>query len=351
MRKNLLPVSFKRNVDRWRELRTVDDLAVLFRLPQHKIQLHSLKPEYRQYKIPKKDGSLRLIEDPVPALKNIQRKINFYLQAHYFYQRPACVHGFTTSPKYTEKRSILTNAQVHLNQPYLINIDLEDFFHQVHANLVRRIFRRQFKAMSDDLVELLVRLTTRWERLPMGAPTSPCLSNYACLSLDANLEALTYQGGWQYTRFADDLSFSGDARFSKTQLEVLRNTISSAGFHINTEKFKSYGPDDVKVVTGLYLQEGRIGLPPQFLTQLDTEIQRLQAVMLVEGRYQTGMSMRKLKLLKQELQGKINFAGLVMGQAHPDIMAREDEFLQALQAREDYESASWLDIPYSTDYM
>lgn len=347
LRKNLLPGSLKRHNTYWQHLKSVDDLAVLLREPAHLLQLLSLEPRYRAYRIPKQNGKFRQIEDPAPDLKKVLRKINHYLQGHYYFIRPACVHGFCISPKRTEARNILSNARQHLNQTFLLNIDLRDFFHYVLESRICKILGHHFPRMDDALVELLGRLTTYKGRLPMGAPTSPALSNYASLRLDADLEALAQHCGWTYTRFADDLSFSAKVPIRESEEALIFPVITQHGFEINPGKVRRYGPADEKIVTGLHLRDGKVHLPPDYLPQLQTEIERLHTVMLVEGRYQTGMSMRKLKLLKQELLGKINFASQVLGNDAPQVTARAEQYEAALYAREDYESASWLDIPYT----
>ncbi len=348
LRKNLLPGSLKRHATYWQHIKTIEDLAVLLRKPQHKIQLISLSPRYKEYRIPKRNGGFRQIEDPAPDLKDLLRKINHYLQAHYYFRRPDCVHGFCISPRHTEDRNILSNARRHLGQQYLINIDLKDFFHQVTSKRVTRVINQQFSRMEDELVELMVRLTTRKGRLPMGAPTSPALSNFASLGMDAELKTISHHCGWVYTRFADDLTFSAQSPILPKHEDLIRPVIAHHGFTVNEEKVKRYGKGQEKIVTGLHLKDGKIKLPPDYLSQLQDEIARLRSTLLVEGRYQTGMSMRKLGLLKQELKGKLNFASQVLGGSAPEIIASEEQYEAALSAREDYESASWLEIPYSS---
>lgn len=145
----------------------------------------------------------------------------------------------------------------------------------------------------------------------------------------------------------DDLSFSSHTPIGLDHEYLIRPVINRFGFAVNEDKVRRYAPGEDKIVTGLHLREGEVYLPPDYLPQLETEINRLHTVMLVEGRYQTGMSMRKLGLLKQELKGKLNFASQVLGGAAPEIQAREEQYEAALSAKEDFESASWLDIPYS----
>lgn len=347
-RKNLLPGSLRRHAGFWRDIRDPMDLSALLHIPDYHLQLLSAKPAYREYKIPKKDGSFRLIEDPKPDLKKALRKINHFLQAAYYFRRPQSVHGFCISPKHQERRNILSNASRHIGNPYMVNLDMEDFFHTVSLNHVDEIWKQQFPGFRKNLSRLLTRITTRNGRLPMGAPTSPALSNYACLKLDADLESLTAYSGLTYTRFADDLTFSAQNPILETDLKMVRDIIAESNFLVNEEKVKKFGPSDSKTVTGLIVTPQGVKLPEPYLPQIKEEIARLRSVMLVEQRYQTGMSMRKLKLLKQELQGKINFAGMVLGTSHEEIIQLEEQYDTAIYAPKEYESANWLEIPYDT---
>ncbi|MCS7035129.1 MAG: hypothetical protein RMJ33_10010 [Saprospiraceae bacterium] len=66
------------------------DRIFLERLVQH--------PQYRTFQVPKKDGSFQLIEDPKPALKQVQRTLNQYLQVFYYLERPHASYGFVIQP-------------------------------------------------------------------------------------------------------------------------------------------------------------------------------------------------------------------------------------------------------------
>lgn len=345
-RNDLLPGSLRRHAQYWQELETVHDLSALLRVPQHQLQLISLRPAYKTYEIPKRDGSARLIEDPAPALKAVQRKLNHFLQATYYFQRPTSVHGFCIRPRHTEARNILSNAQAHLAQPHLLNLDLEDFFHLVSLDRVQSILETHFPAMQPTLVELIGRLSTRWGRLPMGAPTSPVFSNWACLPLDAAYESLAKNMGWVYTRFADDLSFSSRTAIGSEGEEMLRGIAIGEGWKINEEKRRRFGPGEVKIVTGLHLQAAQIGLPPGYLENLQTEIARLQAVKATEYRYRMGLSRRKIKRFEQELKGKLNFAAQVLGGDSPLLQEPAAQLESAGQPPERFEAVDWLDIPY-----
>jgi RNA-directed DNA polymerase len=345
--KNLLPGTLRRHAGFWQELSHVHELGVLINMAPHHLQLLSAEPMYRCHTVPKKDGSRREIEDPHPPLKLVLRRINHYLQAAYHFKRPESVHGFCISPRHEEDRNAISNARRHVGKDYLLNLDMEDFFHQISADRVAMVLQRHFPGFNEDLVELIVRLTTRHGRLPMGAPTSPALSNFACLEMDAEMEALSAHLGLTYTRFADDLSFSATASITEGDELMVRDILLHHGFRVNEDKVKHYGVEDDRMVTGLLVKHDGVHLPQGYLSKLKEEIGRLKSVLMVDRRYQTGMSNKKLHLLKKEIQGKINFAAMAIGASSEAAMELAEAYEGAVYVPEEYESGSWLEIPYS----
>jgi len=92
----------------------------------------------------------------------------------------------------------------------VLNIDLKDFFHDFSVDRVRNIFMAPPFSFHHQLASLLAIITTYYNKLPMGAPSSPVLSNLACLVMYKQMEELALQSGWNYSRYADDLTFSLD---------------------------------------------------------------------------------------------------------------------------------------------
>jgi len=179
----------------------------------------------------------------------------------------------------------------------------------------------------------------------MGAPTSPVLSNFACIELDTELVALCRNMGLTYTRYADDLSFSGVNDISPEDKELIEDTIKAHRFIINPDKVRLFAEGEIKTITGLQIRDGQVKLPEKYYHLLRLEINRLQHTKEVENRYHTGMSQKKLKLMEQEIMGKLNFARMVPG----ELEIKEElefQFAKALEPPDEAESANWLDFPY-----
>lgn len=212
----------------------------------------SHSPHYVTFRIPKRRGGLRVILAPKRRLKAVQRRILEKI----LYRRAASAsaHGFVKG------RSIVTNARPHVGARVLVKADLVDFFHTIGFPRVRGVFEHTPGIGPDD-AELLAHLCTapvmplargrdaaeffgktpgRRRVAVQGAPTSPAISNLVCRGLDARLAGLAVKFKANYTRYADDLSFSGGAEFEadlKSFLPLLREIIEDEGFTLSERKF------------------------------------------------------------------------------------------------------------------
>jgi len=173
---------------------------------------------YTRYKIPKRKGGTRTIAAPKPLLKKTQRTILDKILSKIPVSEET--HGFL------KNRSVITGAQSHSNQPYLIiNIDLKDFFPTVTFERVRGMFFSY--GYSGEISTLLAMICTYCERipievkgeikyvatskriLPQGSPASPMITNILCRKLDSRLSGLAKKSGFTYSRYADDMSLEG----------------------------------------------------------------------------------------------------------------------------------------------
>lgn len=174
------------------------------------------KKRYVTFTIKKKSGDDRTINAPVLGLKVILRALNLVLQA---VSRP---HEAATG--FVPGKSIVDNAKKHVGHHYVYNIDLKDFFHSFDLNRVKLSFQGApfyFNKEREPLAFLLASLMTHpfsvedeeKRVLPQGSPTSPTMTNIVCRKLDRRLSGLAKRFNIVYSRYADDITFSGNHSF------------------------------------------------------------------------------------------------------------------------------------------
>jgi len=214
----------------------------------------SRNPEgyYRVYKIPKYGKGYRQIEAPRRFLKLTQRWIHDYILSQV--QIPSVVHGFVRG------RDIFTNAEPHLKHKNIMVVDIKDFFPSIKAKRVSHIYREL--GFPVKVANRLTGLCTFNGRLPQGAPTSPTLANIVFSPTDATLVNLAKEWDCEYTRYADDLVFSGERYFSKKDMLQVIRIVEEAGFKINIRKSRIIGSGARQIVAGLVVNQK--GLPPRY---------------------------------------------------------------------------------------
>jgi retron-type reverse transcriptase len=213
---------------------------------------HKLDLSYRRHLLPKKSGGTRVISAPTPHLKRIQRAIlDLLIQplgAH------ECAFGFVPG------RAIGGNALVHVGQPIVTNADVRNCFPSVSWSLVLGVLRRDLgHRLCPGAISLLVDICTADGGLPIGAPTSPALLNRVLVRTDELLQAAAQRLDCRYTRYADDLTFSGDHGAVRL-LGVAERTLSQIGLALDPKKTNIYRPGRRQIVTGLVVNE-RVSVP------------------------------------------------------------------------------------------
>jgi len=347
MAKSISLKKLRRRRDLFCQMDHPKDLEAICQIPLYRLQMLAIQPKYDIFSIPKRDGSKRWIENPLEPLKSTQKALNAFLQAVYFFHKTTAAFGFvSTCKKDPDLRTILTNAQRHLGCTHLLNIDLEDFFHHVKAPMIAKVLGQAPFSFPDSLVQLLTDLCTHQGRLPMGASTSPVLSNFATYDLDHALLAYCDWAGITYTRFADDMSFSAQREITRSEAERLIGIIEEHAFTLNQEKVKWYVPQDVKYITGLVVTD-QIELPADFFPKLGLHISKLQHNLELQYQFRRKPT-SWLRKYQQKVEGLLAFASQILGEDHPELTAIETQFSQAI-ARNDEPlsgSFSWVDFPY-----
>lgn len=247
-------------------VQTAAELAAAMKLPLRKLRWLTFHRRgatlvhYHRYEISKKTGGVRCISAPKPALAAAQRWVLEEILAKL--PVAAAAHGFVPG------RSILSNAQPHVGRAVVVNMDLRDFFPSITWRRVKGLFVR--RGYSEAVAVLLALLCTEPPRLPLtldnklyyvalgerilpqGACTSPAITNLLCRRLDARLTGLAARHGFAYTRYADDLTFSGDNTAAVGRLlRSVRSILEVEGLTEHPNKTKIMRRSRRQEVTGV----------------------------------------------------------------------------------------------------
>lgn len=253
---------------------------------------------YRNFLIPKANGGKRTISASQDLLKAIQRKIMQGILEKVPLHPSA--NGFRTG------KSIVTNAEKHIGRGVLIKVDLKDFFPSITAGRVKGVFLRL--GYPERVADLLCELSTCRGRLPMGAPTSPALSNIVSSRMDRRFSGLSRKMGFAYSRYADDLAFSSSEQRVTRLIPFFKAIIRDEGFEPNEEKIVILRKGSRQKLTGVIVNE-KVNVDGK-------EYRRLRAVLhnCTVGDLRAEMERfgaSSLKEFKDTLQGRISFVRML----------------------------------------
>jgi RNA-directed DNA polymerase len=239
---------------------------------------------YVRFMVPKKSGGVRELAAPHRDLAAAQRWIFENVLQRLPTHRSA--HGFVKG------HSVRTNAMPHVGRHTLVNVDLKNFFPTITFHRVRGAF--EHLGYSPAVATIFALLCTESPRrtveyagrkfhvatgpraLPQGACTSPAISNFIARRLDSRLAGIAGKLGWQYTRYADDLSFSADAAAEPAKktgylLARIRHIAQDEGFEVNEAKTRVLKRASRMSVTGVVVNQ-RPGVRRR-------EVRRLRAIL------------------------------------------------------------------------
>ena len=314
---------------------------------------------YREFHIRKRSGGLRRIVVPTPKLMAVQR----WITREILRDRP--VHDACFA--YVPRRSIVDCARRHVGAGWLLKLDIHDFFESIPERSVYRLFRslgyqplvsfelarictrpwidppvgrRQRRTVANWLhrgIEVYRRQLTGY--VPQGAPTSPMLSNLVCRPLDEELSAFALREGLVFTRYSDDLTFSGPTSgFSRLRARQLvaeiRRILVRHRFRMHEGKISIVPPGGRKVVLGLLVDRERPRLSRELRSRLEDHVRGIELFGIAAHAEDRGFASKT---------GMINhIAGLIR-------FARDVEtvFADTLRARFETALAKWNWTPLS----
>lgn len=280
----LPPLTTPRDLADWLALR--DDQLVRFSDPRGLSALAEgpFAPHYRHHLHPKRCGALRLIEEPKPILKRLQRRILGGLLCK--------VPPHPSAFGFCAGRNCAQAAAHHAGEAMVVCFDLAGFFASIAQHRVYGVFRTfgYPAAVSRHLTGLCTavtppdvlarpdladrdRLTSR--HLPQGAPTSPALANMVAFTLDTRLAGLARSIDANYTRYADDLTFSGDAHIAPILQRAVPQIVQACGFTLNRAKTRRQPHHTRQTVTGLVVNQ-HLNMPRPEYDRLKAAVHHLR---------------------------------------------------------------------------
>ncbi len=208
---------------------------------------------YREFKIPKRNGGHRTIVAPRRALKLCQRWI-----LDNILNRLSC---HPAAKGFVRKQSIKSHCAPHLGGDCFLKVDFKDFFPSISKSRVIALFRSM--GYSNKVSLYLASFCCYGNSLPQGGVTSPAISNLMCRRLDSRLATFARSKGWIYSRYADDLVFSGSG-IGFSAVNFLEYVVGEEGFSLNPEKTRIYRGDARPVITGLVIGDRALAVPRNF---------------------------------------------------------------------------------------
>jgi len=200
---------------------------------------------YKKIAIPKKDGGMRELSVPDNFLKAVQHKILNTLLIHEEVSPYATAYRLGTSP--------LVNARVHLGQEKILKLDIKSFFDTVIYPLVKEKAFPKFRYSEQNRI-LLTLICMHNESLPQGAPTSPAISNIIMKDFDNTVGTFCKGLGANYTRYCDDMTFSGSFD-EKAVIDFVKKELSKLGFFLNDKKTVVAARTTRQSVTGIIVND------------------------------------------------------------------------------------------------
>lgn len=247
-----------------KEIQTRNELADYIKVPRQKLSyilyVKGTENLYKAFEIPKKSGGVRHIHAPEEELKQIQSKLAKVLYEYALKIEKNNGKKWNIAHAFVKGKGCFTNAKIHRNKRILVNVDLKDFFDSFHFGRVRGYFMKNRNyQLSEEVATVIAQIACYKGKLPQGAPTSPVITNLICGIFDIRILHLAKKYRLDYTRYADDLTFStNDKKFQIYQeqfLEELTNEISKAGFSINQNKTRVQYRDSHQEVTGIVVNK------------------------------------------------------------------------------------------------
>lgn len=255
---------------------------------------NNIDSNYEEIIIKKKKGGLRFLNEPSKNLKQIQKNIltNVLEEKR--------ISKYATA--YKKKTSLANNAIPHINQKIILKLDIKNFFDNITFNKVYNACFNE-SLYPKKLGMLLTNLCVYNNKLPQGAPTSGYISNLVLRDFDEHIGRYCIERNISYTRYSDDMTFSGDFNV-KEVIKHVNECLFNEGFRLNKEKIKVVSNKTRQQVTGIIVNE-KLSIRKSYKRKIRQEIYYIKKYGVDNHLNRIGIKDKNLYLRK--LLGKINF--------------------------------------------
>ena len=256
---------------------------------------NNLSKHYRKAKLPKKSGGFRNLSVPDEVLKSIQKQIAEVLLIHSPTSRYAKAYRFGSST--------LRNAKHHVGKQVVLKLDILHFFDSIRYSTVKdKVFPEEIYA--EPLRILLTMLCYYKDALPQGAPSSPTITNIILYEFDEQMGQWCRDRGIAYTRYCDDMTFSGDFEPSEV-IGYVRLELKKMGFLLNEQKTRIQRPGQQQTVTGIVVNE-KLSIPADYRRKLRQELYYCRKFGILEHMQKIGLEIPE-NTYRMQLLGKVNY--------------------------------------------
>lgn len=255
---------------------------------------NSLEKHYHTVYLPKSDGSKRKLSVPDLILKLVQKSIADNILIQYPISKYA--------KAYKPGSSIQKNARPHVGKKKILKLDIEGFFdHILYSRVKDTVFYEE--KYSEAIRILLTMLCYYNDSLPQGAPTSPAITNIIMYDFDETVGAFCNEKNIAYTRYCDDMTFSGC--FDEREIiSFVKGELRKLGLFLKNRKTAVISASKRQAVTGIVVNE-KMNVTKDYKKTIRQEIYYIKKFGLDEHLKRLGISDKQQYVLS--LKGRIAF--------------------------------------------
>lgn len=211
--------------------------------------VYSADKKYRCFKIEKKNKKKRTIYKAFIELETLQ----YWVSRRLLSLLPISNSAYA----YVKGKSIKGNAEKHINSKHVFHTDINDFFPSVSSDKLCNVINRHKNILNDnglwynDTLDVISKICFRYNKLCIGAVSSPLISNIVMYDFDNDMEKYCLNNELIYSRYADDIYVSSEKYIPKNIIIYVNDLFNGYGYKMNYDKTSFYSSKGRIRITGL----------------------------------------------------------------------------------------------------